>query len=70
MAAFSRRLDAAQVSYKGELFAAHSLASRGRDATDAERACVRDAFARIAAEVSRPRRDAWPTATSRARTSS
>jgi aminoglycoside/choline kinase family phosphotransferase len=57
VAAFERRLDAAQIAYKGELFAAHSLAARGREATPAERACVRDAFARIAAEVeSAPRR--------------
>ena len=49
VAAFSRRLDAAQLRYKGELFAEHGLASRGRAATPGERACVRDAFARIAA---------------------
>ena len=50
-AAFSRRLDAAQITYKGQLFALHSLARRGRSATPGELACVRDAFARIAAEV-------------------
>ena len=49
VAAFSRRLDAAQLAYKGELFATHGARARGgRAATPAERACVRDAFARIA----------------------
>jgi hypothetical protein len=48
VAAFSRRLDAAQLAYKGELFARHSLASRGRDATPAESEAVRRAFAHIA----------------------
>lgn len=51
VAAFRRRLDAAQLAYKGELFATHALAARGRPATPGERACVRDAFARIAAAV-------------------
>ncbi|HEX5065285.1 MAG TPA: phosphotransferase [Myxococcota bacterium] len=45
VAAFSRRLDAAQLAYKGELFATHGL---GRGPSAAERALVRDAFARIA----------------------
>lgn len=49
VAAFTRRLDAAQIAYKGELFATHALAAGGRAATPGERACVRDAFARIAA---------------------
>jgi aminoglycoside/choline kinase family phosphotransferase len=49
VANFARRLDAAQLAYKGELFAAHALAAGGRRATPAERSCVRDAFARIAA---------------------
>jgi aminoglycoside/choline kinase family phosphotransferase len=57
VAAFTRQLDAAQIAYKGELFAAHSLAMRGRPPTPGEVACVRDAFGRIAAEVSEaPRR--------------
>jgi hypothetical protein len=51
VAAFSRRLDAAQLAYKGELFAQHSLASRGREATPGEREVVRRAFERIAAAV-------------------
>jgi aminoglycoside/choline kinase family phosphotransferase len=49
VAAFSRRLDAAQLAYKAELFSEHGLAARGTAATPAERACVREAFARIAA---------------------
>jgi aminoglycoside/choline kinase family phosphotransferase len=48
VAAFSRRLDAAQLAYKGDLFATHGL---GREPSSAERACVRDAFARIAGIV-------------------
>jgi len=51
VAAFSRRLDATQLAYKGELFATHSLASRGRPATPAEREAVRRAFAHIAEGV-------------------
>jgi aminoglycoside/choline kinase family phosphotransferase len=51
VAAFSRRLDAAQLAYKGDLLATHGLAARGREASAAERACVRDAFARIAQVV-------------------
>jgi aminoglycoside/choline kinase family phosphotransferase len=57
VAAFTRRLDAAQLAYKADLFATHGLAARGREASAAERACVRDAFARIARIVeSAPRR--------------
>jgi len=48
VAAFSRQLDAAQLAYKGDLFATHGLSARGREPSVAERACVRDAFARIA----------------------
>jgi hypothetical protein len=48
VAAFTRRLDAAQLAYKGELFATHALGAGGRAASPGERACVRDAFARIA----------------------
>ncbi|HXK24348.1 MAG TPA: phosphotransferase [Myxococcota bacterium] len=48
VAAFSRRLDAAQLAYKAELFGEHGLAARGAAATRTERACVREAFARIA----------------------
>ncbi len=51
VAAFSRRLDAAQLAYKGELFARHSLAARGSQATPAEVEAVRQAFARIADAV-------------------
>jgi aminoglycoside/choline kinase family phosphotransferase len=52
--AFGRRLDSAHFAYKADLFAAWSLAERGRPATRAETACVRDAFAaigRLAAEA-------------------
>jgi len=53
VAAFERRLDAALFAYKAELFADYALASRGRPATPAEAALVRDAFAAIAGEVER-----------------
>jgi len=48
VAAFSRRLDPAQLAYKAELFCEHGLAARSGVATPAERTCVRDAFGRIA----------------------
>ncbi len=48
VAAFARRLDAAHFAYKAELFAEWSLALRGRAASAEERACVAEAFARIA----------------------
>lgn len=48
IAAFERRLDAPLFAYKADLFASYALASRGRATTSAERACVSDAFARIA----------------------
>ncbi|MBW2268826.1 MAG: phosphotransferase [Deltaproteobacteria bacterium] len=48
VAAFERRLDAPLFAYKAALFADHALPSRGRDTTSSERACVSDAFARIA----------------------
>lgn len=47
VAAFGRHLDAAHFAYKAELFADWSVAARGRPATNAERTCVRDAFAQI-----------------------
>jgi len=49
--AFARRLDAAHFAYKAELFAEWSLAERGRPASPAEAACVREAFAAIAREA-------------------
>jgi hypothetical protein len=51
VAAFGRSLDAALFAYKADLFARDGLAARGRPATPAETAAVRDAFARIAAEM-------------------
>ena len=45
--AFERRLTAAHFAYKADLFARYSLRRGGRDATAAEAACVRDAFAAI-----------------------
>ncbi len=51
VAAFARSLDAALFAYKADLVARYGLASRGRDATPAEAAVVRDAFAWIAAQI-------------------
>jgi aminoglycoside/choline kinase family phosphotransferase len=51
VAAFARSLDAELFAYKADLVARHGLAARGRDATPAEAAVVRDAFAWIAAQV-------------------
>ena len=49
--AFRRRLDAELFAYKGRLLAETGLAARGRPASAAERRCVEEAFARIAAEL-------------------
>jgi aminoglycoside/choline kinase family phosphotransferase len=46
--AFARRLDAAHFRYKADLFCEWSLPERGRAASAAERACVREAFTLIA----------------------
>jgi aminoglycoside/choline kinase family phosphotransferase len=51
VAAFARSLDAALFAYKADLVARYGLAARGRDATPAETAAVRDAFAWIAAQA-------------------
>jgi aminoglycoside/choline kinase family phosphotransferase len=51
--AFRRRMDAALIAYKAELFARHALSLRGREATAAEAACVREAFAAVAVEAAR-----------------
>jgi aminoglycoside/choline kinase family phosphotransferase len=48
VAAFERRLDTPLFAYKASLFADHALPSRGRPTTAGERACVDDAFARVA----------------------
>ena len=48
MEAFQRHLDAPLIAYKAELFCDHALRARGRDASAAERSCVRDAFSAIA----------------------
>jgi mannose-1-phosphate guanylyltransferase len=53
VAAFARSLDAALFAYKADLVARYGLAARGRDATPAEAAVVRDTFAWIAAEMAR-----------------
>jgi hypothetical protein len=62
VAAFSRRLDAAQLAYKGDLFATHGLAARGREASAAERACVRDDASYASRGPSCARRSGSPTA--------
>jgi aminoglycoside/choline kinase family phosphotransferase len=49
--AFERRLDANVFAYKADLFLDFSVAARGRDATAAEAAAVRGAFAQIAERV-------------------
>ena len=46
--AFRRRFETAHFAYKADFFIEWSLASRGRAATAAERAVVREAFARVA----------------------
>jgi aminoglycoside/choline kinase family phosphotransferase len=46
--AFRRRLDPALFAYKAELFIAHALPARGRDASAGEAKAVREAFARVA----------------------
>ena len=51
VAAFARSLDAPLFAYKADLVARYGLPARGRDATPAEAAVVRDAFAWIAAEM-------------------
>jgi len=51
VAAFTRTLDAALFAYKADLVARYGLAARGRAATPAEAAVVRDAFAWIAAQM-------------------
>jgi aminoglycoside/choline kinase family phosphotransferase len=51
VAAFARSLDAALFAYKADLVVRYGLAARGRAATPAEAAAVRDAFAWIAAQV-------------------
>jgi aminoglycoside/choline kinase family phosphotransferase len=51
VAAFERRLDAALFAYKGDLFARHALAARGRATSASEAEVVREAFARIAREM-------------------
>jgi aminoglycoside/choline kinase family phosphotransferase len=51
VAAFERRLDAAHFEYKADLFVRWSLPARGRRASPAEAACVRQAFACVAAEA-------------------
>jgi aminoglycoside/choline kinase family phosphotransferase len=51
VAAFTRRLDAPLFAYKADLVARHGLAARGRDATPAEAAVVREAFAWIAEQM-------------------
>ena len=57
VAAFERRLGPALFAYKGDLFARHALAARGREASASETEVVREAFARIAAEMEEaPRR--------------
>jgi aminoglycoside/choline kinase family phosphotransferase len=48
LAAFRRRLDAPLFAYKADLFARYGLALRGREATAAEAAAVREAFALVA----------------------
>jgi hypothetical protein len=48
VAAFTRSLDAPLFAYKADLVAGYGLAARGRDATPAEAAVVRDTFAWIA----------------------
>jgi len=53
VAAFTRSLDAPLFAYKADLVARYGLAARGRDATPAEAAVVRDTFAWIAAEMAR-----------------
>ncbi|HKA16434.1 MAG TPA: phosphotransferase, partial [Myxococcota bacterium] len=49
--AFARSLDAALFAYKADLVARYGLAARGRDATAAEAAVVRDTFAWIAVQM-------------------
>jgi aminoglycoside/choline kinase family phosphotransferase len=51
VAAFERRLDAAHFDYKADLFVTWSLPARGRPASATEAACVREAFACLAAEA-------------------
>jgi aminoglycoside/choline kinase family phosphotransferase len=51
VAAFTRSLDAPLFAYKADLVARYGLAARGRDATSAEAAVVRDTFAWIAGEI-------------------
>jgi aminoglycoside/choline kinase family phosphotransferase len=51
VAAFTRSLDAALFAYKADLVVRHGLAARGRDATPAEAAVVRETFAWIAGEM-------------------
>ncbi len=51
VAAFERSLDAALFAYKADLVARYGLTARGRAATPAEAAVVRDAFAWIASEM-------------------
>jgi hypothetical protein len=51
VAAFARSLDAALFAYKADLVARYGLTARGRAATPAEAAVVRDTFAWIAAQM-------------------
>ena len=53
VAAFERQLDAALLDYKAGLFADDALPARGRPTREAERDCVREAFARIAEGLAR-----------------
>ena len=48
---FERRLDDTHFSYKADLFATWSLASRGQPASEAETTAVREAFRAVAREV-------------------
>ncbi len=51
VAAFARSLDAGLFAYKADLVVRYGLAARGRSATPAEAAAVRDTFAWIAAQM-------------------
>jgi hypothetical protein len=51
VAAFARALDAALFAYKADLVVRYGLAARGRDATSAEAAVVRETFAWIAEQA-------------------
>jgi aminoglycoside/choline kinase family phosphotransferase len=51
--AFRRRLDDALFAYKAELFLSEAVPARGHEASAAEAAAVREAFARVAEQAGR-----------------